>query len=652
MKRSFLLITTIYLTSIATFSFGQQTSYLQSFSLMPSMYNPAAQGVDGGGVGLSYRNQFMDLPKEARPRILALNADISPILKYDRIGVGFLLMSDKASVINRNQATGYFGYHLFPSESRFGLSLGAMAGVLNQQFDFENKKISDPNDLVLLSGNLSKTVFDGGLGILTNYQAEGGSELYLHAVLPQLFTSDISFNNSANNESATFDLLPHLLTVAGFRFRRQAFAIEPNFCFRYIISDKKQKAANLDVNLILRFLENDRLMAGAGWRSDKGGLHVMLGAKILENLSIIGSFNSHQSLGASFETGIHYTFGKGGCGKNLTPEEGTISAKRIIVENAYNNAFGIATNTWDKISIANASIKEAEASNNFDIKNAKLQKAAQYLQSAQDALKKITTEVRKSELALMESEKAYSGSTASRKKPCNTEEIDEARQRHNETKSIESNLTSKLSVANMAFDKAKPIVNMGLWIKEKDSEKITNYLNQSFSEEKNLPDGLTASAFENNGGKLMLLYEFPDETEEYFLGNAKLSNTKAVLDHFLRLIGKLTSDEVNITALRLEIDVQYSQQGAKFSIGKSYEGEYGNKFKINYNFNGLPQVSQVFEPNKTLSFWDLAIFKNYSLSDYLLKNSNLDSNILQTNITAPNPGIESSFRIKFIVQVE
>ncbi|MBK8566748.1 MAG: type IX secretion system membrane protein PorP/SprF [Saprospiraceae bacterium] len=103
-KRLTLIPASIFFLLIGSSIMAQQVPYLYTYSLQPGQFNPAAQGIGGGGIGIVYRQQFMDLPSAERPQTLAFNADLSSLLKSERIGLGILLLGDDAHTLRRTQA--------------------------------------------------------------------------------------------------------------------------------------------------------------------------------------------------------------------------------------------------------------------------------------------------------------------------------------------------------------------------------------------------------------------------------------------------------------------------------------------------------------------------------------------------------------------
>jgi type IX secretion system PorP/SprF family membrane protein len=641
--------TTLLLASLFSFAliplFAQQVPILQSFSLQPGLFNPAALGA--GGASVVYRNQFMDLPKEARPQTYVFHGDFSPLLG-ERVGLGLLIMADEAHTLKRTQAMGFFAYHLMPPESEFKLSLGMMAGVSFQKFDFTGRRVNDPLELSLLDGTNSATFFEGGFGMKASYTTENKSEAYLHLALPQLYASDQIVESPGSTVSATYDLLPHVLATAGYLYRGSGFALEPSVSYRETIGGKNLKAANFDLNLAVRLLEDDRLTVGGGWRSDEGGIHFLVGVKPIANLMVTGVYEMHSQLGTTFEAGINYTFGPTGCNKTLSAEEQTISTKAATASGAHGIAFNLASPAWDKVAIANSYVKEAEAALSFDTKNEKLERASQNIALAEEALANLKIETRKCEDALGRAENALARAMIERVKPCNADEVEQTRTFYNETKAIENNLAARINAVKRAAENARPRIDLKGWVTNSETENLKNYLSEELGKQTGLPENATLVTVNAKASTLELVYTYPDEVEEYNLDKAAMSKVNAFATYLARSIGQLQRQGIEVESIHLASDIRYSPRGAKFSLGKNYGREFGDKVKVECLFNGKTATISV-EKNKSYTFWDMAGLKIFGLRDYLSNKTGIAASKITLEITAPNPDIVPDLKERVVV---
>lgn len=309
MRISTLIPMMIGLIATATILPAQQTPFLNHYTWDTRLFNPANQGgAGGGGIALVYRNQFQQLEASIRPSSYLMHVDFSSFL-HERIGFSVQLLGDKAHLLNRFQLSGFFGYHLIQND-RLHLALGASAGYLSQNFDFDGVRISNSQDLSLFDNRVSAAQFDGGPGLTFEFLLPGGSFFALDAAATQLFSSDIIIRDAGGNTAnrVVYDMVPHLLANARFRFQAPGFGLEPNVVYRVLGGPHPLKAGVFDFNLNTYFLKNNRLMAGVGMRTDGGGFHLQVGVAPARNTRINFSAEMHPSLGATYEVGASYTF--------------------------------------------------------------------------------------------------------------------------------------------------------------------------------------------------------------------------------------------------------------------------------------------------------------------------------------------------------
>ncbi len=631
---------------------AQQTPYLHSFSLNPHLFNPAAQGLDGGGVGIAYRSEFSDLDlADDRPTTYLLNADFSPLIN-DRIGLGILLMADQVGVIERQHFAGMFGYHLIPSDNEVRFSLGVIAGGMVQKFDFGERRVNDPNDLLLLTGSPSQTKFDGGVGASGGYTLADGSELHFDLLLPQLFTSDIDFQNEASTATGSYDVLPHVLASLGFRYQGEGFAIDPTIVYRESMGGKNQKAANFDFNLIGHFLENDLLTAGAGIRTDKGGLHFMLGVKPLDNLQVLGAFDLHSELGNSFEINLNYTFGK----KDPPPttaDEIAIDKSMMEAKDAYDAAFKLSSGVWDKVAIAKSNLREAKDASSASVKQAKMDKASQYLATSEGVLKEIKAEVDKAQNALKNADDAFANSiNTNGRRPKNAKSIEQIRADYHRTRDIHSELSSQTRQLRAQLEAIPATADLAQWIEDGNTDNIRQYYTDALKDLDKKPEELRVSLVHALGADVHIEYMYRDEVEEYSLDQRFMYNSKVFANHLFDKIKELQAKGLKIKSIRLIADVQYSASGAKFGIGKSYAGEFGNSANINYLQNGTFGNPIKIQAGQSITFWDMVGLKLLGMQRHLTRQTGVPSTNTQLEINTSTSAITYPLRMRVDVIVQ
>ncbi|MBK6930890.1 MAG: PorP/SprF family type IX secretion system membrane protein [Saprospirales bacterium] len=322
---------------------AQQIPFLNHYTWNPRLFNPASQGAgESGEIVAVFRSQFSSLEASDRPNTYLVHADLSPLLN-ERIGLAAQVLGDKAHLLSRFQFTGFFGYHLI-QRNNLRFSLGATAGISSFSFNFDGARVGDVLDLAVFYGQINRLQFDGGPGLALEYQTDGGSLLSFDAAATQLFSSDIRIQGDPQiaQEGALYDLVPHILVNARYRFQGGGFALEPNIVYRALAGGRPLSHGVFELNLNAYFLKDNRLMAGVGMRTNGGGLHFQLGVAPAPAVRLIASAEMHSALGTTYEVGASYAFGKS-IPQPPAPPPANSSASDNLLSDAYQEVQSIAS---------------------------------------------------------------------------------------------------------------------------------------------------------------------------------------------------------------------------------------------------------------------------------------------------------------------
>lgn len=324
--RFFVLIFLFSGFSVATQA--QQIPFMNTYLDGPGAFNPAAQGgVNLPNVGIVYRSQFSNLPKESRPTTFLLSADLSPFLSTisQRIGAGFSLLQDNVGFVKYTGFNAFFAFHLFPpKQGNLSLSFGISAELNAYQFDFTNKKVNDAFDPTLIqTAENRKSGFNAGPGLQLQYQLSKTNALQLDAVLNQLFSTNPAWESKGSpSKEIYFDTRPAFTGIGRLRsVQGNGLIFEPVLIYRKTFGEKKN-SSGLDGWLRVHFLEGERLTLGLGMRTGSGGILFGSGFVVNESLKLNVSYERHNALGNTFEFGARYYFGGGlskCAGKSLIP---------------------------------------------------------------------------------------------------------------------------------------------------------------------------------------------------------------------------------------------------------------------------------------------------------------------------------------------
>lgn len=613
---------------------AQQMPVFNLYSTQAKYYNPAAQGgPSGGGVGVAYRSQFSDLPKASRPTSYLLQADISPLVS-DRIGLGILAMQDNVHISKRTNVTAFFGYHLFPAENDFRLSLGAMAGILNERLDLGTATVNNPFDLTLLQSTESKTQFDGGLGVQAMFDVGSeGSGLEFNLVLPQLFTSDVRIRPENAPRDVRYDMLPHVLTTLSYRWQAEAFAIEPNVAYRESFG-KTLKAGKIDAGLRAYFLPDNMLMVGAVYRTDEGGLQFSVGVKPVPYVVVNAAYETHSSLGGTFEVGARYLFGgvertKGPCVP--TVEEQGMETARASAEAARQEAANLAATTSATIQAGQTALTEARAATNYRAQQEKLGLADQQIAEADKQLAQIKSAVQKASGAQTEASRRLNQLNANGDDLCNTTLPAQVQTIVDQARRHESETSNRLTMLKNDRRAIVPLVNVG------DPASLQAYLNNALNNQpaSGKPDEIklvrvTATTIE---------FQYPDADEVYTM--TALPRVQSFVDFLAAQLVELKKEGLTVESVRIGADLQYAAVDTR--VTAKYKGELGDPLKVNYTLNGRnKKTDSTVKKETTLTLETLGVAKMAALRRVLVEKTGLAESKITLEVKSPNPNNEYS----------
>lgn len=188
---------------------AQQTPLSSAYYQNRYILNPAFAGISEGlNLNLNLRNQWRVIPESP------VNSSLTADYRFNKVGIGLKIQTDKAGHIGRNAISGTYAYHLplasAGQQMHFGLSLGLMkdrfesSGVIGE--------VNDPRPLEL---NARKIYLDGDFGI--GYSV---SNLNLEATVPNLktffkkdSTNSVQFSTAYLAMSYKFGKNPETLTI-------------------------------------------------------------------------------------------------------------------------------------------------------------------------------------------------------------------------------------------------------------------------------------------------------------------------------------------------------------------------------------------------------------------------------------------------------
>ena len=595
-----------FLLAILSSTSAQQVPFLNQYAWNPNLFNPAAQGSAGEGqITAVYRSQFQNLEASIRPTTYLLHADLSPLV-HELIGLAAQVMGDKTHLLSRFQFSGFFGYHLIKT-AHLRFSLGAAAGIRTQRLDFTGRRVADVLDLVVFNEEINATRFDGGPGLALEYQTSSGSVFALDATAAQIFSSDIRIQG-AGNATATYDLVPHLLLNARYRYQGAGFALEPTIAFRALAGGENSLQSGLfDVNLNAYFLKRDLLMAGVGLRTDQGGVRFQLGVRPTPSIRLIASAELHSALGTTFEVGASYIFGKNhpeSAPKPVfTPPIIAPAPAENLVQAEYNEIRVFAqiveqavAKVRDRQSAVGAAIVNNASMRDLQKQTAAADSCAALLTQAETEIRQIRQNVNGIKVKRLQADQVVRNATAR-----GAQVSDETRATLLAISELTAEATGQLSELEMEQKNLlercgalRPQRNEAGCIRANDADCVQELFTASLNQTPGLPANLFPLRTFVAQEAAAITYHYADDDESYVLSPELL----ALARHITAQIRQVEQQGAQLDHINLFTELQEDKNTLGYQLGLQYDGLLGNNpiaYSLVNNETGI-SVSQTLSP--------------------------------------------------------
>lgn len=309
MKSIFKYLLPVLSLLIAGPSFAQQVPVFNQYVYNPYLYNPARAGSGKlGNLYIGQKRQWTDLPDAPDTKILTFDMP----LQSDKSGVGVTMFSDDTHIIRKIGGSVTYAYHIpLDDIGEHGFSLGVSGGFLNQQINFGDATVQNPNDNAILGKDASATTFDVGFGGHYHYK-----RLNIDVSVPQLSNSNVRYLNNQGSISS-FELISHYLGSVRYEIpisKVNELTLEPVLMVRGAAGLPVQ----YDANILMGWY--DRLWGGIGYRSGgndffASSLNASVGFRVQKAFSISYTYDmmarsvDRNSLGASHEFSLGFRFG-------------------------------------------------------------------------------------------------------------------------------------------------------------------------------------------------------------------------------------------------------------------------------------------------------------------------------------------------------
>lgn len=237
--------TNIYSALIFTLCIGvnvlsQQLPLGSQYYVNMYSFNPAEVGTSSLQSFFSHRNQYAGITGGPQTTYLSVDGPT----KYDKIGLGFMAMSDRTDILSKNTFVVSYSYKLKFGQNH-GLNFGLNLGILNNSIAFDEAIIIDEDDALVSNSSRSKTGFTSDFGLLYKIK-----ELQIGVSVPQIFSNSNLYINTLG-EKFSFTSSRHYRASLKYTFflnESKNLSIYPLLAARFVNGAPFQYDANVVVD--------------------------------------------------------------------------------------------------------------------------------------------------------------------------------------------------------------------------------------------------------------------------------------------------------------------------------------------------------------------------------------------------------------------
>ena len=237
--------TNIYSALIFTLCIGvnvlsQQLPLGSQYYVNMYSFNPAEVGTSSLQSFFSHRNQYAGITGGPQTTYLSVDGPT----KYDKIGLGFMAMSDRTDILSKNTFVVSYSYKLKFGQNH-GLNFGLNLGILNNSIAFDEAIIIDEDDALVSNSSRSKTGFTSDFGLLYKMK-----ELQIGVSVPQIFSNSNLYINTLG-EKFSFTSSRHYRASLKYTFflnESKNLSIYPLLAARFVNGAPFQYDANVVVD--------------------------------------------------------------------------------------------------------------------------------------------------------------------------------------------------------------------------------------------------------------------------------------------------------------------------------------------------------------------------------------------------------------------
>jgi type IX secretion system PorP/SprF family membrane protein len=221
------------------YCYGQQDPLYAQYLTNPMIFNPAYVGLNNSFNGsVSYRNQWAGFDGGA-PQTVNFNAHTS--LVDNKVGVGAMVINDKAGIIRNNEVEFLGSYKL--NLNKYTLSFGMQFGFVNSSYSMREVSLPNPNDPAFPANGTNKYSWPNvGVGAILK-----GEQFIVGLSVPRLTQAKAGDNNTLV-QSQHFYLYGAYVYYLGTRLR-----LKPSVLFRGVKGSPPAADLNFNINIDTKY---------------------------------------------------------------------------------------------------------------------------------------------------------------------------------------------------------------------------------------------------------------------------------------------------------------------------------------------------------------------------------------------------------------
>ena len=275
---------------------AQQLPQITQYMNNNYVINPAVAGMyDYYQANTTIRNQWAGINDAPRTSVISIYGRHS-----EHVGLGGTVYNDVTGPTSRIGGAASYTY-AFQLTQKVKLSL-ALQGGFTQFKIIKNIPVRDPNDPLMLGGDVVRTLPDATFGFNVS-----GNKWYIGAAIPQLLSSELKlmdddFARIYDTTSQNGKLASHIYVLGSYTYDiNPTISIEPSFFLKSVAGAKTQ----IDFGVKSEYKEMIWVGMNYEMNNDLSSIAALLGYKINDRFNIGYSYGMPSSATSSYNSGSH-----------------------------------------------------------------------------------------------------------------------------------------------------------------------------------------------------------------------------------------------------------------------------------------------------------------------------------------------------------